>query len=272
MCEALAVSAGGSGARASRVDSPAEPRRQERVRAIEGGPAEGKHRPGSPRMAAELNARRHECSGNTVAERLREHGVRAQAPRRFVRTTDSRPRPPVAEDLLARDFGPPGPDEPRSADITYVPTREGGLSLAVVGGLSSRMAVGWARAEPMAGRLVVDAPERATARRRPGAGLLAHSDRGSRCASDHYRRAPAAAGLTCSMSAVGPCWGRAPVERFFGGPPRAIESGDMFATRARARAGIFEGGDVFATRAGLPSSLGCLSPAELERAYSQTHR
>ena len=100
-------------------------------------------------------------------------------PRRRVRTTDSNHRLPVAANRLARAFDPTAPNTVRSADITYIPTREGWLYLAVVEDLFSRIIVGWSMAEAMESRLVVDALHLALGRRRPEAGLLAHSDRGS---------------------------------------------------------------------------------------------
>jgi transposase InsO family protein len=272
MCEALEVSASGYYAWASRPDSPTERWRQELLGSIEEVHAEVKHRYGSPRMTAELNARGHDCSENTVAKLMREHGIRAKAPRRFVRTTDSNHRLPVAENLLARDFAPSGPNESWCADLTYVPTREGWLYLAVVEDLFSRMVVGWSMGDSMGSRLVVDALEMALARRRPGVGLLAHSDRGSQYASDHYQRALASAGIVCSMSEVGQCWDNAPVESFFGRLKCEVAPGEMFATRDQARAAIFEYLEAFYNRVRRHSSLGFLSPVEFERAYNQTHR
>ncbi len=105
------MSVSGYYAWAARPDSPTEVWRQELAGAIEEIHAEVKHRYGSPRMTAELNARGHACSENTVAELMREHGIRAKAPRRFVRTTDSNHRLPVAANVLDRDFDPEGPNE-----------------------------------------------------------------------------------------------------------------------------------------------------------------
>ena len=274
MCEALEVSASGYYAWAARPDSPTEQWRQELVGAIEEVHAEVKHRYGSPRMAAERNARGHDCSENTVATLMKAHGIRAKAPRRFARTTDSNHRLPVAENLLARDFEPSGPNETWSADITYVPTREGWLYLAVVEDLFSRRIVGWSMAETMESRLVVDAVEMAVARRRPGASLLAHSDRGSQYASDHYQRVLKAAGIVCSMSGVGQCGDNAPVESFFGRLKCEIgvTAGEMFATREHAKAAIFEYLEVFYNRVRRHSSLGFVSPEEFERTYKPTHR
>jgi putative transposase len=272
MCAALEVSAAGYYAWASRPDSPAERRRQELVGVIKEVHAAVKGRYGSPRMTPELKARGHDCSENTVARLMREHGIRAKAPRRFVRTTDSNHRLPVAENLLGRAFDPAGPNESWSADITYIPTREGWLYLAVVEDLFSRMVVGWSMDRTMESRLVVDALEMAIARRRPAAGLLAHSDRGSQYASDHYRRVLAEAGIVCSMSAVGQCWDNAPVESFFGRLKCEVAPADLFTTRDQAEAEIFEYLEGFYNRVRRHSALGFVSPAEFERTYDQTHR
>lgn len=272
MCEALDVSASGYYAWATRADSPSELRRQKLVGAIEEIHADVKQRYGSPRMTAELNARGHECSENTVAELMRQQGIRAKAPRRFVRTTDSNHRLPVAQNVLDRDFEPEGPNEAWCADITYIPTAEGWLYLAVVEDLFSRMIVGWSMDETMESRLVVDALEMALARRRPDAGLLAHSDRGSQYASEHYQRVLAEEGITCSMSEVGQCWDNAPIESFFGRLKCEIAPSEMFATRDQARAELFEYLEVFYNRVRRHSSLGFLSPVEFERTYNQKHR
>ncbi len=272
MCEAPEVSVSGYYAWAGRSDSPTEVWRQELVGAIEEIHAEVKHRYGSPRMAVELTARGHACSENTVAELMREHGIRAKAPRRFVRTTDSNHRLPVAANVLDRGFDPEGPNERWCADITYIPTREGWLYLAVVEDLFRRMIVGWSMDVTMESRSVVDALGMAIQRRRPEAGLLAHSDRGSPYASDHYQRVPSAEGIVCGMSGVGQCWDNAPMESFFGRLKCEIASGEMFATRDQARAAIFEYLEVFYNRVRRHSSLGYLSPEEFERTCNQKRR
>jgi putative transposase len=271
-CGAMEVSESGYHAWAAREPSRAQQRRGELLAVIEQVHAEVRGRYGSPRMAAELNARGHDCSENTVAKLMRASGIRAKAPRRFVRTTDSNHRLPVAENLLARDFEPAGPNESWCADITYIPTGEGWLYLAVVEDLFSRMIVGWSMDEGMESRLVVDALSMALARRRPGAGLLAHSDRGSQYASDHYRRVLAGEGIVCSMSRRGDCWDNAPVESFFGRLKCEVEPDEMFATRDQARAVLFEYLEVFYNRVRRHSSLGFVAPAEFERTYNQTHR
>jgi transposase InsO family protein len=272
MCDALEVSASGFYAWAGRDDSPTAARRAELAGVIAEVHAEVRGRYGSPRMAAELNARGHACSENTVAKIMRDHGIRAKAPRRRVRTTDSNHRLPVADNRLGRDFDPTEPNAAWSADMTYIPTGEGWLYLAVVEDLFSRMIVGWSMADHMESRLVVDALDMAVTRRRPDAGVLAHSDRGSQYASEHYQQALAAAGLVCSMSEVGQCWDNAPVESFFGRLKCELAPDDVFATRDQARGAIFEYLEVFYNRVRRHSSLGFVSPAEFERAHHLSHR
>ena len=200
------------------------------------------------------------------------HKIQARTRKRFVRTTDSKHGLAVAQNVLDRAFDPLGPNESWCTDITYVGTREGWLYLAVVEDLFSRRVVGWSMDDSMESRLVVDALSMALARRRPGAGLLAHSDRGSPYASEHYQRVLSEEGIVCSMSGVGQCWDNAPVESFFGRMKCEIAGSEMFATKDQAKAEIFEYLEVFYNRVRLHSSLGFLSPDEFERAYNLKHR
>ena len=270
-CDALEVSESGYYAWAGRAPSPAELRRGQLLVAIEQVHAEVKGRYGSPRMTAELNARGFACTENTVAQLMKAHGIRAKAPRRFVRTTDSRHGLPVADNVLGRDFEPPGPNVAWSADITYIPTADGWLYLAVVEDLFSRMIVGWSMGEAMTSRLAVDALEMALRRRLPGAGLLAHSDRGSQYASDHYQRLLGQRGITCSMSRRADCWDNAPVESFFASLKRELVHDEKYTTREQAKASIFEYVEAFYNRVRLHSSLGFLSPEQFERSHNPNH-
>jgi transposase InsO family protein len=271
MCSALEVSEAGYYAWAGRGPGPAGDRRQTLVAAIKAVHAEVKGRYGSPRMAAELAARGHPCSENTVAKLMREHGIRAKAPKRFVRTTDSRHGLPVADNVLARDFDPAGPNAAWSADITYIPTADGWLYLAVVEDLFSRMIVGWAMDQTMTSRLVVDALAMAVHRRVPAAGLVAHSDRGSQYASDHYRAALRRHGITCSMSRTAQCWDNAPVESFFASLKRELVHDEHYTTRDQAKASVFEYVEAFYNRARRHSALGYVSPAEFERSHNPNY-
>ena len=192
-------------------------------------------------------------------------GVAAKTRRKFRQTTDSDHPHPVAANLLDREFNPGEPNASWVADVTYIPTREGWLYLAVVEDLFSRMVVGWSMADHQESRLVVDALALAVERRLPAEGLLAHSDRGSPYASDHYQRLLARHGITCSMSGKADCWDNAPIESFFASLKKELIHGADFATRAEARAAIFEYIEVFYNGQRRHSSLGYVSPAEYER-------
>jgi putative transposase len=233
--------------------------------------ADVKGRYGSPRMTAELNARGHACTENTVANLMKDHGIRAKTARRFVRTTDSRHDLPVADNLLDRQFDPQGPNVAWSADITYIPTADGWLYLAVVEDLFSRLIVGWSMDATMTSRLVVDALDMAVHRRVPAEGLLAHSDRGSQYASEHYQRLLGKHGIACSMSGVAQCWDNAPVESFFASLKKELVHHERYTTRQEAKASIFEYVEAFYNRVRRHSSLGFVSPMEFERAHNPNH-
>ncbi len=270
-CDALEVSEAGYHAWTDRPASPSESRRERLVAVIEEVHAEVKGRYGSPRMTAELNARGHDCTENTVAHLMRINGIRAKAARRSVRTTDSRHSLPVADNLLDRQFDPDGPNQAWGADITYIPTADGWLYLAVVEDLFSRKIVGWSMDATMTSRLVVDALGMAVKRRLPGEGLLAHSDRGSQYASEHYQLLLGKHGIECSMSGVGQCWDNAPVESFFASLKRELVHDESYTTREQAKASIFEYIEAFYNRVRLHSSLGFLSPEVFERSHNPKH-
>jgi transposase InsO family protein len=267
MCETLGVSSQGYYAWQTRPDSPQQLRREALLVEIRAVHAETRQRYGSPRIHAELQQGRSvACCVNTVAKLMRDDGIRAKSARKFRNTTDSNHSLPVAENLLDRQFVAQNPNERWVADITYIPTREGWLYLAAVEDLYSRMVVGWSMADHMESRLVVDALEMAVTQRFPGEGLLAHSDRGSQYASDHYQRLLGQHGIACSMSGVGQCWDNAPMESFFASLKKELVHHEDYQNRAEAKASIFEYIETFYNPKRRHSSLGYLSPAEFEKA------
>ncbi len=215
LCDTLEVSTAGYYAWRDRPTSARQERRDALVVEIRAIHAEVKARYGSPRIHAELVAQGQACCVNTVAKLMRDSGLAAKTARKFRQTTDSNHDLPVADNLLDRQFDPEAPNESWVADITYIPTREGWLYLAAVEDLYSRRVVGWSLADNMTSRLVVDALEMAVQRRLPDEGLLAHSDRGSQYASEHYQLLLAKHGIACSMSRRADCWDNAPMESFF---------------------------------------------------------
>jgi putative transposase len=229
--------------------------------------AEVRHCYGSPRMTVELNNRGFPGSENFVAGLRKAQGIRGKMAKRFVRTTDSRHDRPVAANILDRDFAPAGPNEAWGTDITDLPTAEGWLYLAIVEDLFSRRIIGWSMDATMTSRLVVDALHLALGRRRPEAGLLAHSDRGSQYASQHDQGLLGQYGIACSMSGVAQCWDNAPVESFFASLKRERDF-PASCTRDDVKAIVFEYVELFYNPVRLHSSLGYLSPAEYERRHN----
>ena len=266
LCDTLEVSPAGYYAWLVRPPSFQEQRREALLVLIGGIHAQAKQRYGSPRVHAALAGRDGARSVNTVAKIMRDNDIRAKSSRKLrCSTTDSNHRLPVAGNVLDREFDPEGPNEAWVADITYIPTREGWLYLAVVEDLYSRRVVGWSMAATMESRLVVDALQMAVARRLPGEGLLAHSDRGSQYASDHYQQLLGKHGIECSMSGVGQCWDNAPAESFFASLKKELTHHEDYQTREQARASIFEYIEVFYNNQRLHSSLGYVTPAKYEQ-------
>src|SRR5262249_4188350 len=172
--------------------------------------ARHQERYGAARIHAELRAGGQTVSRKRGERGMRQHGIRAPTPRRYrVCTTDSKHSLPVAANLLEQNFVADRPDQVWLADITYIPTGEGWLYLAVILDLFTRKVVGWAMREHMRAELTIAALTMAIQRRRPGAGLIHHSDRGSQYAAGDYRDILQAAAITQSMSRKGNCWDNA---------------------------------------------------------------
>jgi putative transposase len=230
---------------------------------------------GSPRIQDELRSRGERVSRKRVARLMRLEGLRGKKKRRFRVTTNSDHAYPIAPNLLDRKFAVkdvPGPDRVWVADITYVPTREGWLYLAVILDLASRLVVGWSMGETLETKLVMDALEMALQRRRPAPGLLHHSDRGVQYASNEYRAALEEQKAIVSMSRKGNCWDNAPAESFFATVEiELIEDAD-WDTRAEARSAIFDFVEVWYNRQRRHSSLGYLTPAEFDERLLEATR
>jgi transposase InsO family protein len=192
---------------------------------------------------------------------MRSCGLRSVHKPRFVVTTNSRHRYPIAENTLDRHFAPGAINERLVTDITYIPTDEGWLYLAAVMDLGSRKIIGWAMDRIMDTTLIKNALDMAVLER-PAitAGALHHSDRGSQYASEAYRQTIHGHGLTSSMSGAGCCYDNAAMESFFHSLKVELVHRHRFTTRTQARQDIFEYIAVFYNRVRLHSALGYVSP------------
>ena len=229
--------------------------------------AEVKGSYGSPRMLEELKARGFPASKGRVRRLMQAHGIRARHKRRYKATTNSKHKLPVAENLLAREFKTGSPDQVWTVDITYIPTGEGWLYLAVVMDLYSRMIVGWAMDERMTRELAMDALRMAKFRRKPAPGLLHHSDRGSQYCSDDYQALLAEYGMRCSMSRKGNCWVNAPMESFFNSLKNERVFHERYSTRDAARLDLFEYIEGFYNRRRRHSSISYRTPTQQYEAW-----
>lgn len=270
LCDLLDVSCSGYYAWAARPAASARAvRRRELAGKIARVHGDSRQLYGSPRVHQELLAQGERVSVNTVASIMRERQIRSKMRRKYrVRTTDSRHDDPVAPNLLDRLFEAELPDQKWCVDITYVATGEGWLYLAAVIDLCTRRIVGWSMRDHMRADLCADAMTMALARRGPGQGLLHHSDRGVQYASADYRKLLADHGIEASMSRKGDCYDNAVIESFWGTLKTELTYHETYATRAEARASIFEYIEVFYNRIRRHSSLGYQSPEAFEAALN----
>ena len=268
LCRLLAVSPSGFYAAQGRPRSLHARRDDKLTEQVVGAHAASKGRYGSPRVHAELKAA-GECVGRKrVARLMREKKLAARMRRRFRTTTDSKHDFPIAPNVLERDFTASAPDRAWVTDITFLWTAQGWLYLAVILDLFSRRVVGWATSQNVDRHLALAALDTALARRRPAAGLVHHSDRGSTYASSDYRKALNARGLECSMSRKGDCWDNAVAESFFSTLKRELEGIDDFESRAGATLSIGDYIDGFYNIQRRHSAINYTSPVEFELIHS----
>ena len=220
---------------------------------------------GSPRIQATLRTQGIRCSRKRVARLMQAQQLRAGRPkRRKPHTTDSQHTHPVAPNLLARDFTAQAPNRKWVADITGIPTQHGWLYLAGILDVYSRRAIGYAMDGSRDEHLVETALAMAIVTRRPPAGLIHHSDRGSQYSSTGYRGTLEEQGMRMSMSGKGEPYDNALMESFFSTLKAECVERHDFQTPDEARTCVFEYLEVFYNRQRLHSSLGYRSPVAFE--------
>lgn len=268
MCRVLAVSPSGFYA-AQRRPPSARARQDQHLRLhVRAAHERSAQTYGAPRVHEELKAQGHHVARKRVARLMREDGlVVHRRRRRVVRTTDSAHAHPVAPNVLGRRFAlaeVPGVNRVWVSDVTYVPTREGWLYLAIVLDLASRRVVGWAMRDTLEADLATSALRMALAARQPAPGLLHHSDRGCHYASDDYRALLAAHHAVISMSRKGDCWDNAVAESFFATLELELILKHDWPTRDAARRAIFRYIEAWYNRERRHSTLDYVSPARYE--------
>ena len=218
----------------------------------------------TPEMSEELG---QPINQKRIGRLMRAHDLNSRKRRKFrIVTTDSKHAHPVAPNVLERDFVADAPNQKWLADLTYVPTDEGWLYVALVLDLFARKIVGWAMRDTMPQELTLAALWVALGWRDPDAGLVHHSDRGSQYAANDYRGVLQARGFTVSMSRKGDCWDNAPMESANGTVKVECVNDEHFKTRAEAERAIVEYIGYYNTER-RHSALGNISPAEFERRW-----
>lgn len=272
LCEVLEVSASGYYAWLDRPPSPRAQRHVQIQQAVQQVHADSYGNYGSYKVARQL-AQRPELESacrNTVAQAMRELGLKSRISRAFTpTTTQADPTKQPAPNQLAQDFTATAPNRKWVTDITYLPTAEGWVYLAVVLDLFSRKVVGWALGNSLATELVSAALRQAVESRRPvGQHLLHHSDRGCQYTSDAYQQILRTLGIQCSMSRTGCCYDNAVMERFFWSLKHEWTNHERFHNLEDARLSVFRYIETFYNPQRLHQTLGYLSPNQFEAVHA----
>ncbi len=264
LCELLDVSRSGYYAW---VDRPAPPKTISDARLvveIKAAMVRGRGTYGSPRVHRDLLAHGIRVNKKRVERLMRASDLVARQKRRFVHTTDSNHDHPIAPNVLARDFNVKAANKAWVGDVTYIPTGEGWLYLAVLLDLFSRRVVGWATSATNDTELALRALDGALRARHPRAGLVHHTDRGSPYASGDYRGMLDLNSIVASMSRTGDCYDNAVAESFFATLKAEHVDHEDFATRDLGTASIGDYIEGFYNCARRHSHVGYVSPIEFE--------
>ena len=222
---------------------------------------------GAPRIHAELNEIGYPCGIKRVARLMRRADIVPKTIRKFRITTDSRKSRYPANNLLRQDFNVKRRDEKWVADVTYIPTREGWLFLAVVLDLYSRRVIGWSMSDRLTSKLAQGALQNAIDQRDPTNSIIVHSDRGKEYYASEYQALLLQNKMICSMSRKGNCYDNAAMESFFHSLKVEQVHHDDYRTRQEARSVIFDYIEVFYNRQRRHSYLGYQSPVNYEEKH-----
>lgn len=265
LCRAFHVSRGGYYAWVRRPESPrtqANRRLLDQIRRVH---AQHRKTCGSDKTWRLLRAPGETCGRHRVARLRRQNGVEAIRMRRFKASYAARNSVPPAFNLLDRNFTADRPNRVWAGDVTFIPTRQGWLHLAVLLDLYSRSVVGWAMGTKQNRQLVCDALAMALEQRRPAPGLIHHSDQGIVYQSARYQTLLRSHHLMASMSRKGNCYDNAVVESFFSHLKNDLIHHKTFPTRDEAKAALFDYIECFYNRQRIHQTLNYRTPAEYEK-------
>lgn len=222
---------------------------------------------GSPRIHRQLIGEGWQVSRPRVARLMRGMGIQSRVRRKWVATTDSRHRFPVAPNLLDRNFRPTKLGAVWVSDITYLPGEAGWLYLTTVMDLADRQVIGWSLSKSLTADQTVIPAWKAACQRRPiTRELIFHSDRGIQYGCGEFTSQLKAHKLvTQSMSRRGNCWDNAPAESFFKTLKAELQVEGKFAGYRHARQELFAFIELWYNRKRLHSALDYRTPVQAEQ-------
>lgn len=263
ICHALSVSRSGYYAACSRRPSPRSIANQKLLQAVQTIHAHRHTRSyGSPRVTRELRNHGLTCTENRIARLMRKHHIAARPRKPFrPKTTSPDHAAHPSPNLLASAGPPDAPGLQLVSDITYIPTAQGWLYLAVVVDLFTRAILGWKLSESLHSDVVTGALRSALSSGIIQKNAIFHSDRGSQYSSSKTRKILIATKLRQSMSAKGYCYDNAFAESTFASIKSDIlPDNHSFPSKATDATAIFDYIETFYNRRRLHSSLGYVSP------------
>jgi transposase InsO family protein len=270
MCKVLQVSRSGFYKWQQALPSEQECRKTQRLERITYHFHDNDGTYGSPKITRMLWKECIQISERTVGTYMKELGLRSCVSRKFkVQTTDSSHDMPIAPNVLDQNFKVDEPNKVWVADITYIPCREGQQYLASLMDLCTREIVGWRLYGRMTTDLVLDALEAACDAKKPGKGLLHHSDRGAQYASKDYRNKLESYSMTVSMSRKGNCYDNACIESFHSVLKKELVYRTKFKTKQQAYEAIYRYIEFFYNRKRIHSAIGYLSPVQFAAQFEK---
>jgi putative transposase len=265
MCQLLEVSRSGYYewlSRPPRAQAHADQEVQDKIQRYF---AQGRGTYGTRRLKHLLAQDGLQVSRRRIGRILAQAGLRCKTRRKYKAPRTSEQAQTVAPNQLNREFTVREPNTVYVGDITYLPTGEGWLYLAIVLDLCSRAVVGWSMADHMRAELVNQALAMALVQRQPAAGLIMHTDRGSQYGADSYQQLLTQHGIQPSMSRKGNCWDNAVAESFFHTLKTELIYLEDFDTYEQAQMAVFEYIEVFYNRQRCHSANGYLAPLVYEQ-------
>jgi putative transposase len=223
---------------------------------------------GMPRIRAELADLGFVASRKRIAALMRANGIAGVSRRRgYCVTTVRNPKDRPAPDLVKPQFIATDINQLWVADMTYIPTWQGFLYLAVVTDVFSRKVVGWAFGARQTADLVLTALNMALYTRKPES-VIHHSDEGSQYTSVIFGKRCAEMGMRPSMGTVGDAYDNSMAESFFAALECELIDRRVWKTHTEARHAIFTWIETWYNPHRRHSGSGQMSPMNFERKHA----